>query len=66
MAFKAVASSGIPISTGLRIGCLAWWSRLGERPSQKNVCSRTALSVVGAFRLPSLPLGFPPRLPADR
>ena len=48
MAFNAVASSGIPISTGLRIGWVAWWSRLGERPSQNIVCSSAAFSTVGA------------------
>ena len=56
MAFKAVSSSGIPISTGLRIGIPAWGSRVGARPSQKSNCSTFTLSVVGAFRLPMLVL----------
>jgi len=51
----------MPISIGFRIGCLAWWSKLGERPSQNIVCSRAAFAVVGALRLPTcLPMPSDP------
>src|ERR1700761_3458464 len=44
-----------PISTGLRIGHLAWSSRVAARPSQNSLAWNMAFSTVGLLRAPCWP-----------